>query len=157
MTMQSRPAAAGSRDDADLAGSLPRCMVVEDEVLIALMIEDCLVDGGYGAVGPFRSGSEALAWLRTDTPEAAILDVSLADGACIELAAELGRRGIPFLVHSGHRAGDLPPELHGAPWIEKPCTRADLMAALTLVLAPGPRSRPMPAPGHGQDRVQGGT
>jgi DNA-binding response OmpR family regulator len=148
MTMQSQ-AAAGSLDDTDAADRLPRCMVVEDEVLIALMIEDCLEDGGYGSVGPFRSGSEALAWLQTGTPQAAILDFSLSDGACSRLAAELARRGIPFLIHSGHRPGDLPPEIQGAPRIEKPSTRNDLMAALRLILEPihdADRSRPGSAP-----------
>jgi len=116
-------------------------MIVEDEVLIALMIEDCLEESGYAPVGPFRSGSEALAWLTSHTPQAAVLDYSLTDGACAELADELGRRGIPFLVHSGHRPdASIPLALMGAPWVEKPSTRTDLLDALGRIVEPGPHS-----------------
>jgi DNA-binding response OmpR family regulator len=130
-----------SRRPMNLTAHHPCCMIVEDEVLIALMIEDCLEESGYAPAGPFRSGSEALAWLMSNTPQAAVLDYSLSDGACATLAAELERRGIPFLVHSAHRPdADVPPVFLGAPWVDKPSTRTDLLDALGRIVEPGTRS-----------------
>ncbi|MBM6596398.1 response regulator [Microvirga pudoricolor] len=115
--------------------SRPHCLIVEDQVLVALSIEAYLEETGFEIEGPIRSGSEALFWLRAHTPQAVILDYGLADGSCTALARELRRRDIPFLVYSGYRLGsDLPLELHGVPWIEKPCRREELMTALQTIL-----------------------
>jgi DNA-binding response OmpR family regulator len=102
----------------------PCCLIVEDQVLIGMALEAYLEDIGYEAVGPFTERSVALAWLRTHTPQAAILDYNLKDGASTELARELRRRRVPFLVYSGHRRRpDTPVEFNGVPWVEKPCPR----------------------------------
>jgi len=115
----------------------PRCLIVEDQALIALAIEGCLEDFGYEAVGPFRSGSDALVWLNTHTPQAVILDYSLVDGDCTGLAQELLRRRIPFLVYSGHaRSADTPSEFKDSPWIEKPCRSEEIIAAVRLMIQP---------------------
>jgi len=106
-------------------------MIVEDQVLIAMSIEAYLEDVGYDAAGPFTSGSEALEWLRSHTPHAAILDYSLKDGNCVELAGELLQRDIPFMVYSGHpRRPEMPREFKDVLWIQKPCAREDMLAAL---------------------------
>jgi len=113
----------------------PRCLIVEDQALIALSIESYLEDIGYETVGPFRSGGEALASLDYHTPQAAIIDYSLTDGTCVELARELLRRRIPFVVYSGHRQRDnVSSEFNSAPWLEKPCSRDDLLSALQSIL-----------------------
>jgi len=115
----------------------PCCLIVEDQALIALSIEEGLEEIGYGAAGPFRSGADALDWLRTHTPDIAILDYSLADGACTRLAQELLQRRIPFLVYSGYpRHTSLPSEFERAPWIEKPCPAEDILAAIRLMTWP---------------------
>jgi DNA-binding response OmpR family regulator len=113
----------------------PRCLIVEDRLLIALSIEAYLDEMGFGSEGPFRSGGDALAWLKTRAPQAAILDYDLADGACDALACELQRRNIPFVIYSGYRpTSALPPELRDVPWLKKPCTRDELLQALQSVL-----------------------
>jgi len=130
--------AAVSQRTSASARSRPRCLIVEDEVLIALSIEGYLEDLGYEAEGPFTAGAAALSWLETHTPQAAILDYSLADGACNKLARELRQRGIPFVIYSGYQPNaDLPEEVRGMPWLEKPCRREDLLQALRSVLEPG--------------------
>ena len=106
-------------------------------MLIALSIEGYLEDLGYEAEGPFMAGAAALSWLETHTPQAAILDYTLADGACSELARELRRRGIPFVIYSGHPPNaDLPEEVRGMPWLEKPCSGEDLLRTLRSMLEP---------------------
>jgi hypothetical protein len=63
------------------------------------------------------------------TPGIALLDVVLQDGPCIELARQ---RGTPFAIYSGIRLpADLPAEFAGAPWMEKPASRDNLITILT--------------------------
>jgi len=129
--------AAGVPPETVSAGSRPRCLIVEDQMLIAMSTEGYLEDLGYEAEGPFTSGAAALTWLETHSPQAAILDYSLSDGACSELARELRRRGIPFVIYSGYRPdADRPDEVKGIPWLEKPCSREELLRALRFVLEP---------------------
>jgi DNA-binding response OmpR family regulator len=112
------------------------CLIVEDQVLIAMSLEAYLEDVGYELAGPFRSNAEALAWLDTSTPDLAILDYKLNDGFCIDLARTLRARGVPFVIYSGDRlAPGRSPEFEGAPWIEKPCPRQVFLDVLTT-LAP---------------------
>jgi DNA-binding NtrC family response regulator len=125
--------------------SRPCCLIVEDQMLIALSIEAYLEDLGYDTAGPFRSCTEALDWLKVHEPQVAILDYSLVDGASTVLAHELLRRRIPFLVYSGHpRRADMPAAFSAVPWLEKPCAREDILAALRLALVEQPVEAPSP-------------
>jgi DNA-binding response OmpR family regulator len=102
-------------------GSKPIILVLEDEALIALNLQDELQDSGYEVAGPFTDCSAALDWLRTATPDMAILDATLNDGPCHSVAAELSRREVPFLIYSGHKEDQqLLAEFHHITWIEKP-------------------------------------
>jgi DNA-binding response OmpR family regulator len=115
----------------------PCCLIVEDQALIAMLIETYLEDINCEAAGPFKSGAEALEWLKTHTPQAAILDYGLVDGACTGLAHELLRRRIPFMVYSGYPCrDDAPPEFKDVPWIEKPCRAEDIITAVKLMMQP---------------------
>lgn len=120
-----------SSDRVPSVSSNPCCLIVEDQVLIALSLEAYLEEAGYDVVGPMISSADALEWLRTHTPQVAILDYSLKDGACTELAGKLVRRQIPFMVYSGHpRRPDIAPEFAAAPWVMKPCTREEILSTL---------------------------
>jgi DNA-binding NtrC family response regulator len=111
-----------------------RCLVVEDQILIAMSIESYLEDVGVAAqtVG---SMAEAQAWLEANTADIAIVDFMLKDGPATELAQELSRRAIPFIVYSGYppREG-LPCELKRVPWLEKPMSRDDLLKVVMQTL-----------------------
>ena len=100
---------------------LGTAMVVEDEALIAMSLEDGLSDAGFEIAGPFSTCGDALTCLETAAPVVAVLDAILSDGTCLELAKDLRRRGIPFMIHSGVDGFDeRAPELDGVRWIEKP-------------------------------------
>jgi DNA-binding response OmpR family regulator len=110
-----------------LAGSKPLVLVLEDEALIALDLQDELQDAGHEVAGPFTACSAALEWLRTATPDLAILDATLNDGSCHIVAVELSRRGVPFLIYSGHLGDEqLLAEFQNIIWIEKPVPSAVL-------------------------------
>ncbi len=85
------------------ANSRQLVLVLEDEALIALNVQDELQDAGYEVAGPFSTCSAALEWLQTTTPDMAILDATLKDGPCREIALELSRREVPFLIYSGYQ------------------------------------------------------
>ncbi|PVE22165.1 histidine kinase [Microvirga sp. KLBC 81] len=117
------------------ASSRPLVLVSEDEALIALNLQDELQDAGYDVAGPFTTCAAALEWLRTATPDTAVLDAALKDGPCREIALELSRREVPFLIYSGHHEDrQLLSEFQHITWIEKPVPPAVLVEACQQLL-----------------------
>jgi DNA-binding response OmpR family regulator len=111
-------------------------MLVEDEALIAFGLEEALQDQGFAVTGPFYTCADALASLERATPAVAILDALLRDGTCLELARELCRKGVPFLIYSGRDAfEEHPPELEGVPWVEKPTAAEGVVASALRLLS----------------------
>jgi DNA-binding NtrC family response regulator len=118
----------------NLVSNQPRCLIAEDQALIGMGLEATLEDFGIAVAGPFPSCSEALAWIERCTPEVALIDYKLKDGPCTELVRALLGRGVPVIIYSGYPHGqDIPPELCGLPWLEKPTACADLLAAMAQV------------------------
>jgi DNA-binding NtrC family response regulator len=110
-----------------------RCLIIEDQALIAMSVEAYLEDVGF-EVQTVASVAQGREWLKDNTPEFVILDFMLKDGPATELAGELHRRGIPFIVYSGYsRHLGVPSELQEVPWLEKPTRREDLLNALVTL------------------------
>ncbi|WP_376091589.1 response regulator [Roseomonas sp. CCTCC AB2023176] len=118
---------------ASLSGR--KVLVVEDETLVAMLVEDTLLDAGAAVVGPVATVSEALAALRNDKPDVAVLDLNLAGETSEPVADALKQMGIPFVVASGYGAAGLPPRHQDVPVLAKPYAPEDLTAA--LVRLPG--------------------
>ena len=116
-----------------------RCLVAEDQALIAMALEAYLEEVGIEIVGPFASCEQALAWAESGTPDVALLDYKLKDGPCTQLARTLLERGVPVVIYSGYPQGpDTPPELRDVIWIEKPVERAKLLDVLVDVCSHKP-------------------
>jgi two-component system, response regulator PdtaR len=114
----------------------PLVLVLEDEAIIAVTLQDELQDAGYEVAGPFMSCSDALGWLKTAAPNMAVLDASLKDGSCRDIARELNRREIPFLIYSGHSEDrGLLSEFDHVTWFEKPVPPTVLVQACRRLLA----------------------
>jgi len=110
-----------------------RILVVEDEALIAVMLEDMLADLGAVLAGSAGRIEQAIALARSTECDAAVLDVNI-NGALIFPAADiLISRRIPIVFATGYGSGAVPPA-HGAPVIEKPYTRDKLERALADAL-----------------------
>ncbi|MXQ10948.1 response regulator [Microvirga makkahensis] len=108
----------------------PRCLIIEDQALIAMSVEAYLEEVGFD-VQAVASIAQAREWLADNTPEFVILDFMLKDGPATELAEELHQRSIPFVVYSGYpRHMGVPSELDDVPWLEKPMKREELLKAL---------------------------
>ena len=110
-------------------------LVAENDGLIGLNLQEELERGGYDVAGPFPTCTEALDWLAANTPDAAVLDIHLRDGPCVELANELDGLAVPFAVYSGELESDTLPAFTGAKWIEKPAPAAALLDAVAGLLA----------------------
>ena len=85
-----------------------RVLVVEDEVLVALLVEDMLADAGCTVIGPFGRVREALDALATETVDLALLDVNIAGEKVFPVAHALADRNVPFLFVTGYGQAALP-------------------------------------------------
>lgn len=128
----------------------PRIMICEDEPVIAMDIAAIVTSCGCEAVGPFASAREAIASLKRQPVDAAILDIDLSDGASTPLARALREAGVPMIVLSGLDINSPPPEFAGVEWLLKPADERrlqDFCAAAILAPAPAPASyAPAPEP-----------
>ena len=77
-------------------------LLVEDELFVALDLQDTIENAGFSVDGPYISVASAMSALGSVLPDCAILDVRLADGEVYPVAEALAAAGIPFIFHSGH-------------------------------------------------------
>jgi two-component SAPR family response regulator len=110
-----------------------RILVVEDEMLIALVIEDVLQSIGSKIIGPAATLEMALKLAGEETFDAAILDVTIRGGKVYPVAELLLARGIPFLFASGYGDWALPAALRDKPRLMKPFTVAALEKQIGLL------------------------
>jgi len=105
-------------------------LVIEDEPLIAMMIEDFIDMLGHNLAGNCDSVAEALVKVEEGGFDVAILDVNLRDGACWPVADALKAKGVGFIVASGGHV-DPPPAAHAdARQLAKPFTLDGVQQAL---------------------------
>jgi PAS domain S-box-containing protein len=126
---------ARSAEPPELALDGKRILVVEDEPLIALDIQARLDAAGCAVVGPAASVEAARRLLAQGPVDAALLDVNLAGNRADDLAAELARRGVPFVFATGYGRECLPEASPGAPVLAKPFEPGQPLAALRSLLA----------------------
>jgi len=104
-------------------------LLLEDEGIIALDVEQSLAGEGYMVVTA-TSSSAALQWLADNPPPAlAVIDVHLSDGPCVEVAVQLARDAVPFVVHTGSMASEHEVFTKGY-WLPKPTSSARLLTAV---------------------------
>ncbi len=112
-----------------------RILVVEDEALVAMLVEDALADAGYDVLGPATTVSEALALLGRERPDAVVLDLNLAGESSTPVADTLAQRGIPYVIATGYGASALPPGHERAAVLAKPYDPTELAAVLERICA----------------------
>ncbi len=113
-----------------------RVLVVEDEIMLALALEDTLRSAGGEVFGSFASAAEALASLAEGpVPDVAVLDVRLADGTSEPVAVRLAVLEVPFVVLSAYAPGALDgPALRAAPRLSKPAAMKAVLQAVRRAL-----------------------
>lgn len=112
-----------------------RLLVLDDEMLVAMMLEDMLSDLDYEVVGPFATLDDALIPARNEPLDGAILDLNLGRGVLSTPVAQvLNERGVPFLLATGYGASAQTDGLGQAGLLGKPFSTADVEAALNAML-----------------------
>lgn len=108
-----------------------RVLIVEDESLVAMLLETILEDMGCTPVGPAATIDEGLRMAADGEPvDAALLDVNVAGKQVFPVAQALKDRGVPFVFSTGYGESGLPDEWRGQPTLQKPFTEAAVRDAL---------------------------
>ncbi|MEA3067819.1 MAG: hypothetical protein QOK41_1226 [Sphingomonadales bacterium] len=110
-------------------------LIVEDEPLIAMMLEDFLDSLGYTVRGTCDNVRCALEEVEKGGFDLAILDVNLKGENVWPVATRLRERNVPFVLATGGHVDPPPPEFSDAPMIEKPYTVDRVMPAIEAAFA----------------------
>lgn len=112
-----------------------RILVVEDELLVALALEDLLILHRAEVLGPLSTVPRVLRFLESERPDCVTLDMNLKGQMTLPIAEDLSKRAIPFVVVSGYlQSYPESPKIRRAPFLRKPFTEDDLISALHSVL-----------------------
>ncbi len=114
-----------------------RLLVVEDEAMIAMMLEDMLDTFGCVVVdvaGTLSKGLD-LAGNLSLSLDGAILDVNLGGETVYPVAERLAARGVPFIFCTGYGLAGLAANFAHVPTLAKPYMREELENILVTVLA----------------------
>ncbi|MFS0740000.1 response regulator [Brevundimonas sp. 3P9-tot-E] len=117
-----------------------RVLIVEDELLVAMLLETILSDMGCDVIGPESNVDDGLRIASgTGKLDAALLDVNVAGQEVFPVAEALKARGVPFVFSTGYGEAGLPEHWRGNPTVQKPFTegaiRDALMKALNIHMA----------------------
>jgi CheY-like chemotaxis protein len=110
-------------------------LIVEDEPLIAMMLEDFIQSIGHRVSGSCDSVGAALEEIEQGEFDLAILDVNLKGESVWPVATALRSKGTPFVLATGGYVDPPPPEFAGVPTIEKPYTIDRVTPIIESVLA----------------------
>jgi DNA-binding response OmpR family regulator len=115
-------------------GEKLRVLVVEDESLVAMMVEDILADLGHDIVGIAGRLDQAIRLAGELTIDFAVLDLNLNGERTDPVAATLRSRGIPFVFATGYGTAGVNEMWSGVPVVQKPFQPSELAAAINTAL-----------------------
>ncbi len=119
-----------TEDERAVLGAMT-ILVLEDEMMVAMLLEDMLGDLGCRVVGPVSTVDAALAKLEERNVDAALLDVNLSYGQSgYPVAEALTARQVPFTFVTGYGAGTLNPAFRDRPTLQKPFHMSALVDVL---------------------------
>jgi len=115
--------AASNRANPSDALSGRRVLLVEDEALVAMMIQECLTESGHSVIGPISRAADALQAAKEIDYDAAILDINLGDGMAYPVADIVAARGVPFVFVTGYEADTIEDRFSHVRILQKPIER----------------------------------
>lgn len=118
-----------------------RVLVVEDEVAIAMLVEDMLLDLGAVVIGPAGRLSQGKELAQSEELDLAILDVNVAGEPVYPIVDILAARGIRFIFSTGYGAGGIDQSWRDRPVLQKPFSQTELENALKQAIeSPAPKA-----------------
>ncbi|MEM8663595.1 MAG: HWE histidine kinase domain-containing protein, partial [Pseudomonadota bacterium] len=110
------------------------CLLVEDNMVIAMDAEAMLLDMGFKDVLVANTAASAFAILETNTIDVAVLDINLGKETSIQVAEALVKTTTAVLFASGYGdASPLPDVLRDVPVVAKPYSESKLRDGLLRV------------------------
>lgn len=107
-----------------------RVLILEDEPLIAMLLEDYLAQAGYDVVAVASTVEEAGSCVDSLQFDLAIVDVNMQGRQTFAIAERLIAKGVPFMFATGYGSHALPETFRSLPVLNKPFTEEDLLGAL---------------------------
>jgi PAS domain S-box-containing protein len=111
----------------ELGTNAGKVLLVEDESVVAMMVEEFLSELGLCVVGPFGSVDDAMRALKETFPDAAVLDINIGDESVYPVADILLERKVPVAFISGYGAEAVDPRYAHLPLVQKPIDRKVLV------------------------------
>jgi DNA-binding response OmpR family regulator len=115
-------------------GQKRRVLVIEDEALVAMLIEDMIHDSGAEMVGAASTLTDALALARDAQADVALLDINLGGALAYPVADVLRERGMPIVFTSGYGSAGLIERFQDCPILDKPFDQHSLEKAIHAIL-----------------------
>ena len=112
-----------------------RVLVVEDEMMVLISIEAMLAELGCRSVTAAANVKDALALIRSQAFDVAMLDINLCGTRSYPVADALVARGVPFLFSTGYSEEGANADYADHPMLNKPYPFRKLSAVLTALLA----------------------
>jgi CheY-like chemotaxis protein len=127
-------------------------LLVEDEILVAMMMRDTLTELGFSVIGPFSRLSEAMVAAVHAEIDAGIIDINLGGEFVYPVADVLVARNVPFVFVTGYGVESIEPRFGAVPVIKKPVQRQ----ALETIFIPAecPATVASPAFGMGREKYR---
>jgi CheY-like chemotaxis protein len=113
---------------------MAKILIVEDESLIALMLEDWVVELGHVVVGPVSSVEKALSIIETDLIDVAVIDYHLHGHTADDIVVALEGRNIPFAIASGDSSGHTNSRFSDKLKLDKPYTFEMVSGTLAILV-----------------------
>jgi len=114
-----------------------RILVVEDEALVAMLLEDMLGEIGCQVAACVSRIEDGVTRAGSAEVDVAILDVNVAGRPVFPVAEVLRQRGIPFVFATGYGPAGLPDEWKGMPTVQKPFSQGEVERCLIEALRRG--------------------
>lgn len=125
--------ASSSRAQAE--ASPAHILVLEDEMVLAMHLEDLILDIPGARATLAARLEDALSAAETGAFQAAILDVNVGGRHSFPVADLLKSRGIPYAFVTGYGNRLIPPEHAAADIVEKPYSAEQITGVITRMCA----------------------
>jgi CheY-like chemotaxis protein len=117
-------------DHTHLRLAAPRVLVVEDEITVAMLIEDMVSELAYEVAAVVPRLEDAMRLLDSETFDLAVLDVHLNGKTVFAFAGELKDRDVPFLFATAYGVSGIPAKFQDHLVLRKPFGPVELRHAL---------------------------